>query len=518
MKMLKLVLVILLGLLPWLSPAQTEVAQYKKLESATILEFPEPYRQMIIYLEDDEDNRHTTITIVDTTLFVKKAAFGKRKKNIKPADLMQASDFRPGMKINLWVNYYQISQRNEAERISLDESYYGPTSLVGIYEKLDGNRASIDGQAVILQLDKGKHIDGLDEWKGKKFTSFADMQLGAEVKVYGERKPDGVIYASRGTMRPVEMSKEDYLLRRATDNELRVTRGFLSIADAWQFRLIANNQLEAYISTVGRRLIPDYLKALPVDHPDHVAFKFFLVNEGSFNASSYPNGAVVVHTGLLTKIENEAQLAAILGHEIAHVTQKHHAQQFRNHQNWEAVKAFGAAVAAGTDDKTPLEVTRVAAEMSVSTFSQKQETQADRIGLHYMINAGYDPRQAVAIWRKLAEEAKEEQQKGQQKNALNWIQKSYKGTASGTVETRKLSAHKTAPAPAPAPQPLFPSHPRPRDRYTHVNFLISTTYVQLNMTQMNTGDSKFRSMIAMLSKPGGSIRQAGPAPKPKKKS
>lgn len=520
------ILTLLLTLLPLLglcqnegarSPKMVEVPQHKKLESATILEFREPYKDMVVYMEKEEDNRHSRITILDTTLFVRKSAFSKRVKSIKPNELMQASEFRPGMKINLWVNYLQFSQINNAERITLDETYYGSTSLVGIYEKLDGDRAIIDGQAVVLRLDKGKTIDGLDEWKGKKFTSFDQMQLGSEVKVYGERKPDGIVYATRGTMRPTEMSKEDYILRKATDKELRVTRGRLDIADTWKFELIANNQLEAYISTVGRRLVPDYLKTLPVDHPDYIAFKFYVVDEGSFNASSYPNGAVVVHSGLLKKIDNEAQLAAILGHEIAHITQKHHARQFRNHQNWEAVQAFGLLVAAGTGDATPLLVTTAAAEMSVSGFSQKQETQADRIGMHYMVSAGYDPREAVAIWKKLAEEDRDERQKGQQTAALSWIQKSYKGTPAGTTAVQPAVGQQSITPAINDQQPLFPAHPRPRDRYTHVNFLLSTTYGALNMSQTRTEESKFQSMMALL-RGGGSeeIPKARKADKPVK--
>ncbi len=497
MKTPRQLLTLLVFCLPFLTKAQVDVPQNKELKSATILAFRPPYKAMFIYLENEESNRHGVITMRDTTLFLKKAAFNKRPKYMKPTDMVEAADFRPGMKVNVQVDFYQISQRNEAKRVALDEGYYGPTSLVGIYEKLEGDRATIDGQVVVLQLEKGRFIEGLDEWKGKKFTSFNDMQLGAEVKVFGERKPDGLVYASRGTMRPTEMSKEDYLLRKATDNELKVTRDLLEIANTWKFQLVANNRLEAYVSTVGRRLIPDYLKSLPLDHADHVAFKFYVVDEGSFNARSYPNGAIVVHSGLLRQIDNEAQLAAILGHEIAHVTQKHHARNFRNHQNWEAVKVFGELVALGTRDITPMLVTATAAEMSVSGFSQKQETQADRIGLHYMVNAGYDPRQAVAIWKRLAEEDRDDRQKGQQTAALSWIQKSYRGTPAGTVE----AVSQPDPSTTPAEQPLFPLHPSPRSRYTHVNFLLSTAYSQLNLDAMKKEDVKYAEMRSLLDKP-----------------
>ncbi|SOD99722.1 M48 family metallopeptidase [Spirosoma fluviale] len=525
----------LLTLLPHLSFAQSEVAQSVKLENATIVEFKAPFREMYVSFEEDDDNRHSVITIQDTTLFMKKSAFNKRKKStIKPDEFMQAIDFRAGMKINLQVDYFQITQRNLAIRICLQEKYYGPTTITGLYERLEGDKATIDGQMVVLTLDKGKSIEGREEWKNKKFTSFNDMQLGSEVQVWGERKPDGIIYATKGTNRPSMMSKEDYLLRKATNQELKVTKNELSIAEAWKFRFITSTSAQDYISTIGRQLVPDYIRSLPIDHPDHIDFKFYLVDDESFNASSYPNGSVVVHKGLLTKIDNEAQLAAILGHEIAHVTQKHHASQFRRHQNWEAISTFGALVAMGTGDITPALVTKAAGEMAVSSFSQQQEAQADRIGLHYMVKAGYDPREAALIWKKLAEEDKDDRQKGQRLAAMNWLQKSYSVNASSqqasltnSIAQRNEQAAQLAQTAANTieTQPLFPSHPKPRQRFTNVNFLISTAYAQLDYATLKGNSDKFRNVVQLL---GGSTsetivpprvtdKKITPKPKPKPK-
>lgn len=448
---------------------------------------------MVIYLEKEEQQRHSYVELYDSTAYVQGSAFRKQKKNIRPDELMQASDFRAGMKVSLFISYYQRSNRTVVERMALEEAYYGRTHLKGIFERLDGDRATIDGQSVVLQLDKGKAIDGLEGWRGKKFTSFDDMQLGAQVEIYGERRPDGIVYASRGTMRPIEMGKEDFLLRRATDNELRVTQNVLNIANAWKFRLVANTQAEAYVSSVGWKLVPPYLKELPPDHPDYVAFKFYLANDASFNASSFPNGAVVLHSGLLRQLDNEAQLAAILGHEIAHITQKHHARRYRSNQNWEAVQTFGALVAAGTGDATPLAVIQMARDISLTTFSQAQEMQADRIGMHYMTQAGYDPREVVAVWKKLAEADREETHKAQEQQALQWIRKSYQQTDE-TAEKRVAAK----PLPGPREQPLLPSHPSPKDRFTHVNFLVSTAYYNTDFNALNRDGAKFQQVRRLV--------------------
>lgn len=480
--------------------AQKEVEQEIGLESATIINFLPPYREMSIYFEEQDGNRYGTITILDTTLFVRKSAFDKKRKAIKTGELMKPSDFVAGMKINLQVGYFQISDSTVARRICLDDKYYGQTTVTGIYERLDGDIAMIDGHPIMLE--KGRSIEGREEWKNKRFSSFNDMQLGSEVQVSGERKPDGIVYATRGTMRPSILGKDDYLLRKAIDQELRVTKDLLTIANSWKFRFINNNRVQDYVNSVGRRMIPEYLRKLPVEHPDFIAFKFYLVDDASFNASSYPNGTIVIHKGLLTRLENEAQLAAILGHEIAHVTLKHHAQQFRSESHWDAVKAFGEVVAQGTGSEAPAVVTEITAKLSISNFSQKQETQADRTGLHYMVSAGYDPREAAAIWKRLAEQDKDKRQKAQQQSALNWVQKSFmseEGTQKNTEKkTASLPKKQEALTAKRMPQPAFPMHPNADSRYKYVNFLISTAYARTDLNQVKTNADKYRAMAALV--------------------
>ena len=120
------------------------------------------------------------------------------------------------------------------------------------------------------------------------------------------------------------------------------------------------------------------------------------------NAWVYPNGTVAVQTGLLAALENEAQLAAILGHEVSHFLNRHAFIQIKAKQKQSFIgKGLGvlatAAVAAKTGALDPnlLKSGQVWTDLVTSGYSRKLETAADRQGLELMIAAGYPPDQAI---------------------------------------------------------------------------------------------------------------------------
>ncbi len=125
------------------------------------------------------------------------------------------------------------------------------------------------------------------------------------------------------------------------------------------------------------------------------------------NAFALPDGSVVVHTGLLAILENEAQLATVLGHEIAHATHRHGYRGYKkqNKMKWLQLGAIagGIAVGAATDKGWAGALAGLGAGLTVSAMvnghGRKLEDEADRIGLNYMVDAGYDPFQAPEVWR-----------------------------------------------------------------------------------------------------------------------
>ena len=124
------------------------------------------------------------------------------------------------------------------------------------------------------------------------------------------------------------------------------------------------------------------------------------------NAFVMPNGKIVVYTGILPIAKNDAGLAAILGHEVAHVVAKHSAERLSQTLLVQtALRTADAAMAAKNQSNQPL----VAAALGLGAqygillpFSREHELEADRIGQIYMAKAGYDPSEAIAVWERMA--------------------------------------------------------------------------------------------------------------------
>ena len=119
-------------------------------------------------------------------------------------------------------------------------------------------------------------------------------------------------------------------------------------------------------------------------------WKVTLLRKDEANAYCLPGGKIVVYTGILPVTRNDAALATVLGHEVAHATAEHAAERIeRNH-----LTKVAAAIIAGGVAFTPRQYVRVSALLGAAgslPFSRKQESEADHIGVVYMARAGYHP-------------------------------------------------------------------------------------------------------------------------------
>jgi len=149
-------------------------------------------------------------------------------------------------------------------------------------------------------------------------------------------------------------------------------------------------QLQGYVQKVGSLLVT-------AGHRAELDFQFRVVNQPLPNAFSLPGGYVVITRGLLAHLENEAQLAAVLGHAIAHVTAKHVLQGGRHKQ----IAQFAAALSGRGGDAgfspLALQTGKVASLLLDNRFTREQEQEADRLGSDYMVAAGYDPMGAIGV-------------------------------------------------------------------------------------------------------------------------
>jgi metalloendopeptidase OMA1, mitochondrial len=125
-----------------------------------------------------------------------------------------------------------------------------------------------------------------------------------------------------------------------------------------------------------------------------------LLRKNEANAYCLPGGKIVVYTGILPVTGNDAALATVLGHEVAHATAEHSAERIER----EHLTKVAAAIVAGGVAFTPRQYLRVMALLGAEdslSFSRSQESEADHIGLVYMARAGYDPSEAVAFWQRM---------------------------------------------------------------------------------------------------------------------
>jgi metalloendopeptidase OMA1, mitochondrial len=138
------------------------------------------------------------------------------------------------------------------------------------------------------------------------------------------------------------------------------------------------------------------------DKPNFV-WKVTLLRKNEANAYCLPGGKIVVFTGIVPLTRNDAGLATVLGHEVAHATAEHVAERIERQHLTEVA----AAIIAGGVAVTPAQYVHVLALLGVGgqaaslPFSRSQESEADHIGLIYMARAGYDPRQAVRFWKRM---------------------------------------------------------------------------------------------------------------------
>ena len=118
------------------------------------------------------------------------------------------------------------------------------------------------------------------------------------------------------------------------------------------------------------------------------------------NAFAMPGGKIGVFSGLLEVAQDQDQLAAVIGHEIAHVTREHQVQQVNR-----GMVTQGAAAVVGASVGMQ-QTAQLAAQLGLTLpFSRKHESEADDVGLLYMADAGFDPRASVTLWKNMEEKS-----------------------------------------------------------------------------------------------------------------
>ena len=183
--------------------------------------------------------------------------------------------------------------------------------------------------------------------------------------------------------------------------------------------------LEEYLARIGDRLTPD-----DVRNAGGPGFKFGVMRDPTLNAFALPNGHIYVHTGLLSRLDNESQLAMILGHEMTHVTHRHALSFQRDIQTKQIVYTVAAVAAsvgvaavagsrAGKGDYVGAAVIGQTANAilglglalttmaAINGYGRDLERDADNAGMENLVRAGYDPKEAPKVFALLRSESKD---------------------------------------------------------------------------------------------------------------
>jgi predicted Zn-dependent protease len=164
-----------------------------------------------------------------------------------------------------------------------------------------------------------------------------------------------------------------------------------------------DHELTAYVSQVGQKLAAVSDRKLP--------YEFKVLNSSIPNAWALPGGKISINRGLLTELQSEAELAAVLGHEIVHAAARHGAQSMSKGMLLQAGAAGAALATQGTSYANLAEMgTGLGAQLITQKYGRDAERESDFYGMQYMVRAGYDPQGAVNLQRTFVKLSESKQQ------------------------------------------------------------------------------------------------------------
>ena len=190
------------------------------------------------------------------------------------------------------------------------------------------------------------------------------------------------------------VTRERELVLVSTAQEIGTGKKYYGpVQQAQGGRYTANPALNEYVTRVGQRVARVSDRKLP--------YEFVVLNSGIPNAWALPGGKIAINRGLLLEMENEAELAAVLAHEVVHAAARHGAQAMTRNLLLGAAQ-LGVALAAGDSRHANYIVgaSGVGMQLVNRKYSRDAEDEADRHGMRYMHAAGYDTRAAVTLQEK----------------------------------------------------------------------------------------------------------------------
>lgn len=181
---------------------------------------------------------------------------------------------------------------------------------------------------------------------------------------------------------------EKQLMMVSRDQEIGIDKVQSPHQISSDYGIIQDSRINKYVAQVGE-------KQLPFVHRPDMPYNFNCVNANYINAYAFPGGTIGISRGILLKLENEAELASLIGHELGHVNARHSAEQMSKGQLSSLIVA-GLSMAANTQGAGLGELTQqlgmLGQGLLLSKYSRDNEREADALGNEYMVKAGYSSR------------------------------------------------------------------------------------------------------------------------------
>jgi predicted Zn-dependent protease len=183
--------------------------------------------------------------------------------------------------------------------------------------------------------------------------------------------------------------------------EEKLAREFMKYISR-KYELINDPTIVGYVESVGKKI-------LAVMPPQPFEYHFHVIKEDVYNAFAIPAGHIFVNSGLLAAMENENELAGLLGHEIAHVVNRHISKRIERSKKINlatmAGMVAGIFLGAAAGDSTAAQAVTIGSAAAGKTaslaYSRDDEAQADQLGLEYIQKAGYDPQGLLSVLKKI---------------------------------------------------------------------------------------------------------------------
>jgi predicted Zn-dependent protease len=198
-----------------------------------------------------------------------------------------------------------------------------------------------------------------------------------------------LLWAASCAVNPVSGQRELMLLSEREEVRL----GVQTDADVvQQFGIYDDQRLNAYVNGLGQRMGK-------VSHRPHLNYQFKVLDVSVVNAFAVPGGYVYFTRGILATLNNEAELAGVMGHEIGHITARHSAQQISRAQLAQMGMAVGSIIS--QEFRALSGLTGMGVQMLFLKFSRDNERQADDLGVEYASKVGYDASQMAKFFETL---------------------------------------------------------------------------------------------------------------------